>query len=61
MHFFTLDIYNGRYREFLEIIKNPTQKTLVFTPNPEILVRVSRDREFLDILSQADYLVPDAN
>ena len=61
MNFFWLDIYNGKYRDFLELIKNPTRKTLVFTPNPEILLRASRDEEFLNILKKADYLTPDAN
>lgn len=61
MHFLWLHIYTGKYREFLELIKNPTQKTLVFTPNPEILLRASQDAEFLEILRQADFLTPDAN
>ena len=61
MNFLWLNIYNGKYRDFLELIKNPTKRTLVFTPNPEILLRASRDAEFRDILEQADYLTPDAN
>ena len=61
MQFLSLDIYNGRYSEFLDLIKNPTTKTLVFTPNPEMLVRASYDSEFLDILGKATYNTPDAN
>ena len=61
MQFLWLDIYNGRYSEFLDLIKNPTTKTLVFTPNPEILVRANTDVEFLEILQKADYNTPDAN
>ena len=61
MQFLWLDIYNGRYSVFLDLIKNPTTKTLVFTPNPEILVRANSDVEFLDILQKADYNTPDAN
>lgn len=61
MQFLWLNIYNGKYQDFLESIKNPKKKTLVFTPNPEILLRASRDKEFLDILKKADYLTPDAN
>jgi UDP-N-acetyl-D-mannosaminuronic acid transferase (WecB/TagA/CpsF family) len=61
MQFFSLDIYNGRYSEFLSSIRNPTSKTLVFTPNPEMLVRANTDREFLEILKKADYNTPDAN
>jgi len=61
MQFLSLNIYHGTYREFLELIKYPSKKTLIFTPNPEILLRASRDEEFLDILQEADYLTPDAN
>ena len=61
MQFLSLDIYNGKYLEFLDSIKTPKKKTLVFTPNPEMLLRASRDRGFLDILRQADTLTPDAN
>lgn len=61
MNFLWLSLYQWTYRGFLELIKKPTQKTLVFTPNPEILLRASRDSEFLDILKQANYLTPDAN
>lgn len=61
MQFLSLNIYNGTYREFLELIKHPSRKTLIFTPNPEILLRASQDEEFLHILQDADYLVPDAN
>ncbi len=61
MQFLWLNIYNGKYQDFLESIKNPKKKTLVFTPNPEILLRASGDGIFLDILKKADYLTPDAN
>ncbi len=61
MHFFSLDIYNGKYADFLERIKNPTQKTLIFTPNPEILLRASKDPDFLGVLKQATYNTPDGN
>ncbi len=61
MQFLWLYIYTGKYREFLELLKSPQKKTLVFTPNPEILLRASKDQKFLEILRQADYLTPDAN
>jgi N-acetylglucosaminyldiphosphoundecaprenol N-acetyl-beta-D-mannosaminyltransferase len=61
MHFLSLDIYNGTYQNFFDRIRNPDQKTLVFTPNPEILLRASRDAEFLEILKKANYLTPDAH
>lgn len=56
-----IPLYNGKYSEFFQKIEHPEKKTLVFTPNPEIFVRASRDSEFMDILKQATYNVPDAN
>lgn len=56
-----IPLYNGKYTDFLKIIENPIGKTLVFTPNPEIFVRASRDSEFMEILGQASYNVPDGN
>lgn len=61
MNLLWLDIYSGKYKTFLDLLKNPKWLTLVFTPNPEILVRASRDKEFLDILGKATYLTPDAH
>lgn len=48
-----------RYKDFLDILQNPTENILVFTPNPEIFVRASRDEEFREILKKATYNVPD--
>lgn len=61
MNFLGLDIHNGKYSDFFGIIKNPTKPILIFTPNPEILVRASRDEGFLDMLKKATYLTPDGN
>lgn len=61
MQFFWLDIFQWKYKDFLDIIKHPKEKMLVFTPNPEILVRASRDNEYLSILKKASYNTPDAN
>lgn len=61
MQFLWINIYTGTYSEFLSLIKNPTAKTLVFTPNPEIFVYASRDEEFLEILKKATYNTPDGN
>ncbi len=61
MQFLWLSIHHWKYRDFLELIKNPAEKTLVFTPNPEILVRASRDPDFLEILQKWTYNTPDAN
>jgi UDP-N-acetyl-D-mannosaminuronic acid transferase (WecB/TagA/CpsF family) len=56
-----IPLYNGTYSEFFAKIENPVSKTLVFTPNPEILVRASRESEFMEILTRATSSVPDAN
>lgn len=61
MQFLALDIYQGKYQDFLEIIKAPEKPTLIFTPNPEILVWAFYDEDFRMTLSKADYLVPDGN
>ncbi len=61
MNFFSISLFCGKYIDFLESIKNPTKKILVFTPNPEIFVHASRDEEFLNILKKATYNTPDAN
>lgn len=58
---FNIPLYNGSYSDFLAMIQNPIKKTLVFTPNPEIFVRANRDTEFMDILKQATYNIPDGN
>lgn len=58
---FDIALYNGKYRDFLDTILSVESPTLVFTPNPEIFVRASRDSEFMDILKQATYNVPDGN
>ena len=61
MKIFNIPLWNGKYQDFLEIIKNPTQKSLVFTPNPEILYRAHFDQDFFEILQTATFNVPDAN
>ena len=61
MKIFNIPLWNGKYQDFLEIIKNPTQKSLVFTPNPEILYRAYFDQDFFEILQTATFNVPDAN
>ncbi len=61
MYFLWLSLHQWTYSDFLEILKNPLKKTLVFTPNPEILMKAHGDFEFLEILKQADFLTPDAN
>jgi UDP-N-acetyl-D-mannosaminuronic acid transferase (WecB/TagA/CpsF family) len=60
MKILSLDIYQGTYNDFISRIKYPNIRTLVFTPNPEILIKAHRDDEFFEVLKKADFLVPDA-
>jgi UDP-N-acetyl-D-mannosaminuronic acid transferase (WecB/TagA/CpsF family) len=60
MKLLSLDIYQGTYLDFLTRSKNPNIRTLVFTPNPEILLKAYRDDDFYEVLKKADFLVPDA-
>lgn len=61
MQFLWLHLWKGSYDDFLHIVVHPSKLTLVFTPNPEMLLAASTDEEFLRILWRADYLVPDGN
>lgn len=45
-------------KKVLEWLRSNEQHT-IFTPNPEMLVLASRDKEFARILNSADLLVPD--
>lgn len=61
MNIFWIELYNGKYRDFLNTILSVKNPTKVFTPNPEILHRAYFDAEFMQILQSAEYNVPDAN
>ena len=65
MKIFGLEIWKYRYRElFAEITaflsdSSQDRGKAIFTPNPEICLRTLEDREFLDVLQNADYLTSD--
>lgn len=61
MNIFDLPLWHGKYADFLALIQQPAGRTLVFTPNPEILYRAHFDPEFMQILQHATYNVPDGN
>ena len=49
-----------RVLEYIEEILTKTNKKIsIVTPNPEILVRASRDPEFRELLNSADIALPD--
>lgn len=59
MQIFGIKIHKLKYKDlFSEIIKLD-KKNIVFTPNPEILLKTLEDEEFKDLLNSATYLTPD--
>lgn len=56
-----LGIYLNRlkYINFFANLKKLEKKSIIFTPNPEIILKTLEDNEFKEILSKADYLLPD--
>lgn len=66
MNIFGLEIWTYTYPEFLKEITeifhddNSSKKgKSIFTPNPEICLKILDDREYLEILQSADYLTSD--
>lgn len=59
MDIFWIYLNKLKKAEFLEEIKIFSKQSIIFTPNPEILLKVKNDEEFKNILLQADYLLPD--
>jgi len=56
---FNIELYSWKYTDlFSEIIKFNTQN-IVFTPNPEILLKTLEDEEFKNLLDKASYLTID--
>ena len=47
------------YKEIFEDITSFNTQHIVFTPNPEILLKTKTDREFRDLLNKATYLTAD--
>lgn len=40
-------------------LEKPSEKVAIFTPNPEIIVRATKDKEYRDILNSAQVALPD--
>lgn len=53
----TLDRLN--YTEFFSKITKFENQSIIFTPNPEILLKTQKDEEFKNLIQQADYKTPD--
>ncbi len=48
-----------RYTDLFDDITSLSEQKIIFTPNPEICLRARQDRDFLNMLQQADYLTSD--
>ncbi len=47
------------YKDFLLDITKLDKRSIIFTPNPEILLKTLEDKEFKESLLKANYLLPD--
>jgi len=59
MQIFWININKIKYTTILNEIKKLENQNIVFTPNPEILLKVKEDLEFKNIIKKATYLTPD--
>lgn len=59
MNIFWLALSKETRENTLKKLLSFSEKSIVFTPNPEILLFAKKDREFLWMLSKANYLLPD--
>ena len=59
MQIFWIKIDKLKYSELLKKITKLEKQTIVFTPNPEILLKAKVDKDFKKLLQKADYLTPD--
>ena len=59
MQIFWIKIDKLKYSELLKKITKLEKQTIVFTPNPEILLKAKTDKGFKNLLQKADYLTPD--
>ncbi len=47
------------YKDFFTDITRLEKKSIIFTPNPEIILKTLEDEEFKKMILKADYLLPD--
>lgn len=59
MDIFWIYLNSLKKDDFIEEILSFDKRNIVFTPNPEILLKAKKDKEFFRILRKADYLLPD--
>jgi len=59
MQIFWVNIDNIKYNTLLEKIKKLDKQNIIFTPNPEILLKAKSCENFKKILNKANYLTAD--
>lgn len=59
MEIFWVKLDKIKYIDLFKEITKLNKQNIVFTPNPEILLKIREDKEFLDIINKADYLTSD--
>jgi len=47
------------YKDFFLDITKLEKRSIIFTPNPEIILKTLEDKEFRELLLKANYLLPD--
>lgn len=59
MQIFWIKLDKLKYKELIDILIKFDKQNIVFTPNPEILLKTKKDEEFKKLLEKANYLTPD--
>lgn len=59
MQIFWININKIKYQTILTQIKKLEEQNIVFTPNPEILLKAKDDLEFKNLIKKANFLTPD--
>jgi N-acetylglucosaminyldiphosphoundecaprenol N-acetyl-beta-D-mannosaminyltransferase len=59
MQIFWIKLNKLKYNKFLLELLKLDKQNIVFTPNPEILLKTKKDSEFKTLIEKANYLTPD--
>jgi len=59
MEIFWININKLNYKKFLSEITKFEEKNIIFTPNPEILLKTTDNKKFKSLIKKASYLTPD--
>lgn len=59
MQIFWIKINKIKKKDLLKKITNLKEQNIIFTPNPEILLKTLKDKEFKKLVNKANYKTPD--